>query len=282
MQPRFACADFTFPLLDHANVIKLLAMLGMDGVDIGLFEKRSHLQPSSEFADLEANAKKLKAQLDENGLVAADVFLQCDTDFAIYAVNHPKQENRDFARKWYLDTLNYAHVLGCEHVTILPGVDFEDESYEESFDRAVEEMAWRAAEAQKHGITLGFEAHVGSLVEEPVKAKALVTAVDGLTLTLDYTHFERMGMPEEEYSILMPYASHFHARNAAPGQLQTIAQENTIDYEKVVKSMIETGYQGFVGIEFIWMEWEDGNRVDNVSETLLMKRQIERFWEKYS
>jgi hypothetical protein len=46
--------------------------------------------------------------------------------------------------------------------------------------------------------------------------------------------------------------------------------------------MIETGYQGFVGIEFIWMEWEDGNRVDNVSETLLMKRQIEKYWEKYS
>ncbi len=282
MKPRFACADFTFPLLAHDQVLKLIAMLGMDGVDIGLFEGRSHLQPSTEFADIPGRAARLKAQLDANGLAAADVFLQCDNDFAIYAVNHPKQENRDLARKWFLDTLAYTQALDGHHVTVLPGVAFEEESYAESFDRAAAELAWRVAEAAKYDITVGFEAHVGSLVEAPAKAKDLVTAVDGLTLTLDYTHFERLGMPEDEYSILMPYAAHFHARNAAPGQLQTIAQENTIDYENVVKSMIETGYSGYVGIEFIWMEWEDGNRVDNVSETLLMKRQIETYWKKFS
>jgi len=119
------------------------------------------------------------------------------------------------------------------------------------------------------------------LVEEPEQAEKLVTSVDGLTLTLDYTHFERMGVPAERYSILMPYASHFHARNAAPGQLQTVSQENTIDYEQVVKHMIETGYAGFVGIEFIWMEWENGNRVDNVSESILLKQLIAECWAKY-
>jgi sugar phosphate isomerase/epimerase len=282
MKPKFACADFTFPLLGHDKVLRLIAMLDMDGVDIGLFEGRSHLQPSTEFADIVGNAARLKSELDASGLAPADVFLQCDNDFAIYAVNHPKQKNRDFARKWYLDTLAYTEALGGRHVTVLPGVAFEEEPYAESFDRAVEELGWRTAEAEKRGITLGVEAHIGSLVEKPAQAEALVQAVDGLTLTLDYTHFERLGMPAEEYGILMPYASHFHARNAAPGQLQTIAQENTIDYENVVKSMIATDYPGYVGVEFIWMEWEDGNRVDNVSETLLMKRQIETFWEKYS
>jgi sugar phosphate isomerase/epimerase len=280
MKPKFACADFTFPLLAHDKVLRLIAMLDMDGVDIGLFEGRSHLQPSTEFADIARNAARLKSELDASGLAPVDVFLQCDNDFAVYAVNHPKQENRDFARKWYLDTLAYTEALGGRHVTVLPGVAFEEEPYTESFDRAVEELGWRTAEAEKRGITLGVEAHIGSLVEKPAQAEALVQAVEGLTLTLDYTHFERLGMPAEEYGILMPYASHFHARNAAPGQLQTIAEENTIDYENVVRSMIETDYPGYVGIEFIWMEWEDGNRVDNVSETLLMKRQIETFWEK--
>ena len=43
MKPKLACADFTFPLLPHAKVLDLIAMLGIKGVDIGLFEDRSHL-----------------------------------------------------------------------------------------------------------------------------------------------------------------------------------------------------------------------------------------------
>ena len=43
MKPKLACADFTFPLLPHAKALDLIAMLGIKGVDIGLFEDRSHL-----------------------------------------------------------------------------------------------------------------------------------------------------------------------------------------------------------------------------------------------
>ena len=38
MQLKLACADFTFPLLPHDRVLDLIAMLGFEGVDIGLFE----------------------------------------------------------------------------------------------------------------------------------------------------------------------------------------------------------------------------------------------------
>jgi sugar phosphate isomerase/epimerase len=280
MVPRFACADFTFPLLEHNNVLKLIRMMGFDGVDVGLFEGRSHLQPSTQFAELKKNAMRLKAQLDDNGLLAADVFLQCDNDFARYAINRIEPELREFARNWYEKTLEYANCLDCRHVTILPGV-MHDEEPEKAFDLAVEELAWRVERARACGITLGFESHVGSLVPMPSEAEHLVRSVEGLTLTLDYTHFEKMGMLYSEYRVLMPYASHFHARNAAPGQLQTIAQENTIDYEDVVRSMIAENYKGFIGVEFIWMEWEKGNRVDNVSETILLKQRLCDAWNTY-
>ncbi len=281
MKPKFACADFTFPLLKHADVLRLISMLEMDGVDIGLFEGRSHLQPSTEFVDTQRSATALGARLDEVGLAAADVFLQCDNDFSVYAINHPDLERREFARKWYLQTLDYARYLNCHHVTILPGVE-TGRDYEADFQLAAGELYWRVERAKEFGITLGIEAHVGSLVQQPVQAERLVRCVEGLTLTLDYTHFERMGIPQEQYSILMPYASHFHARNAAPGQLQTVFKENTIDYDRVVKSMVETNFSGYIGIEFIWMEWENGNRVDNISETIQLKRAIQDCWAKYS
>jgi hypothetical protein len=81
MPAKFACADFTFPLL------QLIAMLEFDGVDIGLFENRSHLWPSCEFQNVGASARQLKQKLDDCGLQAADIFLQMDPDFAPYAVN---------------------------------------------------------------------------------------------------------------------------------------------------------------------------------------------------
>ena len=89
MPYRLACADFTFPLLPHARVLKLIAMLEFEGVDIGLFEGRSHLRPSQEFVAPARSGAALKRQLDREGLVVADVFLQMDPDFAPYAINQP-------------------------------------------------------------------------------------------------------------------------------------------------------------------------------------------------
>jgi sugar phosphate isomerase/epimerase len=152
MEPKFACADFTFPLLPHDQTLQLIAMLGFDGVDIGLFEERSHLWPSREFANVEASARRLKQKLDDRGLVAADLFLQMAEDFMPYAINHPEAPRRQKARDWFLRTLDYAAECGCRHVTTLPGVHFESESYDLSFARSVEELVWRVEQAQKQDV----------------------------------------------------------------------------------------------------------------------------------
>ena len=72
MSFRLACADFAFPLLPHDNVLDLIAALRFEGVDIGLFEGRSHLWPSREFAQLAKSARLLGRKLADRGLQAAD------------------------------------------------------------------------------------------------------------------------------------------------------------------------------------------------------------------
>ncbi len=265
----FAVADFTFPLLTHANSLKLISMLEMDGVDIGLFENRSHLWPSKEFANLAGNAARLKSQLDDLGLRCADVFLQMDADFVPYAINHPQAQRRAQARDWFERSLEYAKRLDCEHVTTLPGVLFEDqEEAATSWARAVEELAWRVEKSREAGVIFGVEAHVGSLAPVPEKALALVDAVPGLTLTVDYTHFTRAGLPDSAAEPLLRYAGHFHVRGAREGRLQVNFEENTIDYGRVVDAMREVDYTGWLGIEYVWIDWEGCNQSDNVSETI--------------
>src|SRR6266446_4474172 len=228
MPLKLACADFAFPLLSHDKVLDLIAALEFDGVDIGLFEGRSHLWPSKEFKNLSASATRLKRKLHSRGLACADVFLQMAPDFTAFAINHPESARRRKARDWFLRALEYANRLGCRHVTTLPGVAFASEPEAASWARCVTELSWRLDQARSHGIVFSIEAHVGSIVPEPKKALRLVKGVPGLTLTLDYTHFTRAGLPDSAAEPLLPHASHFHARGARKGRLQTPFQHNTI------------------------------------------------------
>jgi sugar phosphate isomerase/epimerase len=269
---KLASADFTFPLLEHDKVLDVVAALELDGVDIGLFEGRSHLWPSSEFENIARSADTLRAKLGDRGLAPADIFLQLDPDFVPYAINQPDSTRRSAARDQFLRTLEYARRLGSPHVTTLPGVYFKDiESAAESWHRSLDELAWRVEQARQHDITFSVEAHVGSLAPDPREAERLVLGVPGLTLTLDYTHFTRIGLPDAAIEPLVHYATHFHVRGARHGRLQTAFKANTINYARVLEAMRETGYRGYLGIEYVWIDWEHCNESDNLSETILFR-----------
>jgi sugar phosphate isomerase/epimerase len=271
MKLKMGCSDFTFPLLPHDQVLALIAMLGFDGVDIGLFEDRSHLQPSKVFPDVPGNARRLRNQLAGQGLVPIDVFLQTALDFVSSASNHPDARVREKSRDSFLKTLEFAAECGGRHLTALPGVAFPQESRADSWRRCCEELGWRCETARAAGLVFAVEAHWGSIASTPQEALSLVQSIPGLTLSLDYTHFTKLGIPDSEIEPLVAFASHFHARGAAPGRLQTPVKENTIDYRRIVRVMKQTGYQGTIGIEYTWNEWEDMNRTDNLSETILLR-----------
>ena len=271
MKTKFACADFTFPLLGHAQALDLIAMLGFKGVDIGLFEQRSHLWPSRELKNPAASARKLRRALADRGLVAADIFLQMRPDFTPFAINQPAAGRRRKARDWFLRTLEYAAAAGCRHVTTLPGVTFAEEGREASLARAASELAWRVEQSRAAGLVFGVEAHVGSIATTPEEAADLVRRVPGLTLTLDYTHFTRAGIPDRRVEPLVAHASHFHMRGARRGRLQCNFKQNTIDFTRMLAAMQRAGYRGWIGVEYVWIDWEHCNESDNISETIQLR-----------
>jgi sugar phosphate isomerase/epimerase len=268
MKLKLACADFTFPLLPHEKVLDLIAMLEFEGVDIGLFEGRSHLWPSKEFKNVTASARTLRRKTADRGLAVADIFLQLDNDFSKFAINHPLPARRRQARRWFLKTLDYAAECGSRHVTTLPGVDFDRGPRDASWERCCEELSWRVDKAAEHGLALGVEAHIGSIIPRPETAAQLLRDVRGLTLTLDYTHFARAGLPDARVEPLVAHATHYHVRGARKGRLQASFKDNTIDYQRVLGALKRVGYTGYLGIEYVWIDWEHCNEVDNLSETI--------------
>ena len=132
-----------------------------------------------------------------------------------------------------------------------------------------DELAWRLEAAAEHGVLFSVEAHLGSIAPTPAAAKKLVHDAPGLTLTLDYTHFTRQGRAGQRRRAARAAGEPFpRARRAAKGRLQTSFDENAIDYARIGRQLQAANYRGYLGIEYVWTEWEQCNRVDNLSETI--------------
>lgn len=278
MQLRLACADFTFPLLGHEQAFKLISLLGFGAVDVGMFEQRSHLHPSHVIPRLSAAARELSQKVADCGLVFADIFFQA-TNFQTLAANHPDDAERAKSRDLFLRMLEFALRCNAPHMTGLPGLDWDGEPHDTSLKRCAEELAWRVEQAQRVGIVYSIEPHLGSVAPTPEQALRLAQWAPGLTFTLDYTHFTYQGIADDEVEPLVKHASHFHARGGRKTRLQAPVKENTIDYPRVLRAMKAANYPGYVGVEYVWQDWEHCNEVDNVSETILMRNLIVNSFE---
>ena len=270
MAIRLACADFSFPLLPHRLALKLIAELGFEGVDIGLFGGGSQLSPEAVLSRVPQSALELSQQIADAGLLLADVFL-IPGSFDALAANHPDAAERRKSRDIFRRCLEFVGLCKGQHMTALPGIPWKDESLETSISRSSEELAWRVAQAEAAGVVFSIEPHLESIVETPEATIAFLDRTPGLTITLDYTHFTYQGIPDNRIEPLIRRASHFHARGAAARRLQMPLKQNVIDYRQVVRAMARDGYRGFVGIEYCYDEWRQCNEVDVLSETILLR-----------
>jgi len=268
----FSCADFSFPLLRRRQVLRLLNVLEFTWVDIGLFERNPSFLPS---ALMEAPAKftrGVQEDLEANGLRAADVFLQIGREPAESSANDPDAAVRGRNREVFMRALEFCVALGCGHLTGLPGVAHGDEVRD--FALAAEEAAWRLERCRAVGVTYAVEAHIGSIYPDTRAAQRLIGNVQGLTLTLDYGHFVCQGETSAAVHALLPFASHIHARGGARGRLQTSVAENEIDFEGMMAGLHRLRYQGTIALEYVWVDWQECNRTDNISETILLRERL--------
>lgn len=262
----FSCADFTFPLLSHRDSFKLIKMLGFDYVDIGLFQDRSHLQPSVQLVSPEKKGKELKKMAEDEGLKISDVFLQTSLDFAELAINHPNSKIRKDQRELFLNFIDFTAAAGCLHCTGLPGVQFDENSWEICKD----ELLFRVNAAKMLGIAYAVEAHFGSIIEQPESTINMLEEAEGLTLTLDHSHYTAQGLNIELTRPLMAYASHMHVRGAKKGEMQTSVARSDTDFKIVAQHIKEAKYSGCICMEYTYVDWENCNRTDNVSESIIL------------
>jgi sugar phosphate isomerase/epimerase len=161
-------------------------------------------------------------------------------------------------------------------VMCLPAVDFRtmaanspDPAVRERGERYFRAMVGR--EALEHGVRFSVEPHAGSVCADPRDVAALCEMAPELELTLDYSHFIVGGFDAADVEPLLSRARHVHARGATRDRLQASFRSNVIDYDRVVDALSKRGYEGFIAVEYMWIEWAHLNEVDVVSETVVMR-----------
>lgn len=274
---RFSCSDYTFPLLPPAQRFALLQLLGFKYVDIGLFERSEGLRPGQLLAEPKAFIKQLQGDVKSAGLQVADVFLQIGVDPSEFASNAPDPLVRAQNHKAFLCALDLCSALGCTHMTGLPGVWHKGTKDAGDLALAVDEAGWRQHAASGAGVSYAIEAHVGSICPDLASTRSFLDSVPGLTLTFDYGHFVMSNFKSLDVHSLLRFASHVHARGGAPKRLQVPVSENEIDFAGMVQRLQNQKYDGFIALEYVWTDWQQCNRNDNVSETMLLRRQLEGF-----
>jgi len=267
-----SCSDYTFPLLPHDLVLDLISFLKFDAVDIGFFGGRSHIRPEDTLDNIQKRADELTSKVLDRRLEVATIFLiPKSQDSLSLATNNPNEIQRGKARDLFLRTLEFTVKCNVSHLSAGAGIHWDDEDIDVSFKRDAEELAWRVEQAEAVGVTFAIEPHANSLASRPEATLQLIEMSPGLTLALDYAHFTRYGIPDSEVEPLLEYTSHFHARGANNDKLQASFAENTINFERILEVMDELDYRGYISLEYVWMEWERCNEVDNLSETILLR-----------
>jgi len=270
----FSCADFTFPLLSRSKSLKLLRLLGFSRVDIGLFARSTHFHPAELCSSPLVYTAAATEDLKREELRAADVFLQIGTDPAESSANDPSNSARLKNREIFRRAVDFCVALGCSHLTGLPGVFHASANAQQNWALAVEEAAWRTMTCSAAGLAYAIEPHLGSICDSVESTLRFLAAVPGLTLTLDYGHFVYHGTPTEAVHALVPSTSHLHARAGARGRLQVACRENQIDFAGALRALKQAHYSGTIALEYVWVNWNQCNQTDNISETILLWKDL--------
>ncbi|MFZ0336640.1 MAG: sugar phosphate isomerase/epimerase [Terracidiphilus sp.] len=269
-----SCADYAFPLLPRERRFALLRLLGFDYVDLGLFERSEGLRPGQLLAEPRKFSRQLKRDLIHAGLRASDVFMQTGMTLKDAAENNPNMIVRSQNRKAFILTLELCAELECKHLTGLAGISHKDIGEKDDLELAVEEIQWRQRLASNSGICYAIKPYVNSICSSVDQSRALLEAVPGLTLTLDYGHFVFQKISSRHVHTLLPHASHVHLRGSAPHRLQVPVNESEIDFNGIVKRLYKNKYRGFLAVTYLRDAWKECDHTDNVSEIILLRNQL--------
>jgi len=239
-----ACAKARYPTV--AESLARLADLGFRAVDLDAFENWQHVNPSELAAGGEAAIDALAETIRASGLAVGG--FNCGMSRQL---TDPDPEAFARYRREFEALLGLAERVGCPSLTVQPGRAEEGREAGELLKLVARRLGELCDAAGPRGVSVGVEAHQGSLLEDPKVARRVFAELcPAAGLTYDPSHFAMQDIPLPETESLLRHAVHVHVRNAAPGKMQETMAHGVVDFDWLVAALKRCGYDGAVAIEY--------------------------------
>ncbi len=258
-----ACHAWAYNNLSLEEAIGTIARLGFRYIDLG---SGPHLDVNRAAAYPEAEAETILQLLDKFALTLTDLYLM------LPHINSPDPAKRERQLTLFERLIPFAEALGTPGVTISPGIIHKEDGQDHSLARSVPALLRMLQAAEDTALRISFEPHMDSVAQKPEQALLLLSAVPGLSLTLDYAHFVYQGVVWREVEPLMEHVAHVQIRQAKRGVLQTAHDDGTINLSQLVQHLYEGGYRGTLAIEYMTtFGWHGMQNIRISRETVLTR-----------
>lgn len=243
---KLAFSAWGMPKLPVDEQIARVKAAGFAGIELICIAGSStdviHLDP--------AEQRRIRRLLDDTGVVLTAIAGSADTmaeDAELRATNLMRlQRGVDLA----------AALAGPSGPAPLVIMAYgQPERYEQDRLRIAEQFSALAEMAQRQGVTLALEAHVGQAIDTPERAVWLIEQVGqaSFKLNLDTSHFDVMGLTiAQSVRPLLPYAVHTHVkdqRGRYPNHEFLTPGDGDYDYGTYLQELLAGGYDGFITAE---------------------------------
>jgi len=192
-------------------------------------------------------------------------------------VNDPEPSVREANREQIKRLADFCHESGILAMMLLPGMMLPGQSAGDMRKCALDAFQQFHEIAQAAQVGLMFESHVGSSFETPASTLWLAQQAPGVGIGLDYSHFVCQGYTVTDIEPLIPYSTHVHMRQAKPGLLQTKLEDGTIHFPMLLGRLRESGFEGYLSVEYVHQNYIGADNVDVLTETVKMRDLIRRF-----
>lgn len=222
------------------EVLALAADIGFDGVEI--WGKEPHMKADPDGA----YASEVRALAESQGIEI--------NSFGSYMTPlTPKIPERTPLD----DNLAITRALGASIMRIWAPHAKPEQIPSSEYERAAAELRQFSAMAQRSGIVLGVEFHDNTIVETSEGMLRLLGDVNSPNLRAYWQPSFRAGAEDFYDSLerLLPHVVNVHAQNFRGAyQRRTYLSDGDVDYRRVVRMLADSGYDGYIEIEFVGAE----------------------------
>ncbi|MGF1483343.1 MAG: sugar phosphate isomerase/epimerase family protein [Opitutales bacterium] len=243
---RIACSSSVRCGFDLPDAVTALQNGGFQQIDLLVIDGWAHVNTSDLAADFEQTVAGVDALLGPAGLkpVAMNTGVGPQLWERTDAHNETRQRETDAL-------LRFMKHYGVTVAALQPKSQDNSRPWETVLEDCVATLTEQIEAGQAKGVTFCLELHVNSPFESEAQARRVLEVMPDLPVVYDPTHFVMQGMDIRDTTWIMKNAGHAHLRDAAKGKLQAPFGEGEVDFDWVLGTLRDTGYEGLFSIEYL-------------------------------